>query len=42
MAAPPETRYAVSGGYHIAYQVAQDADRDIFYSPRIVKSQDVV
>jgi class 3 adenylate cyclase/pimeloyl-ACP methyl ester carboxylesterase len=35
MAATPETRYAGSGGYDIAYQVAQGADRDIFYAPRM-------
>ena len=34
MASTPETRYALSGGNHIAYQVADGAGRDILYLPR--------
>ena len=34
MASTPETRYAVSDGYHIAYQVADGGGRDILFVPR--------
>lgn len=42
MAATPETRYTLSGGYHIAYQVAEGADRDIFYVPRMTTPIDLL
>jgi class 3 adenylate cyclase/pimeloyl-ACP methyl ester carboxylesterase len=42
MAATPETRYTVSGGYHIAYQVAESADRDILYVPRMTTPIDLL
>jgi len=38
----PETRYAVSGGYHIAYQVAEGRDRDILYVPRTTTPIDLL
>jgi len=31
MASTPETRYALSAGNHIAYQVADGSGRDILY-----------
>jgi pimeloyl-ACP methyl ester carboxylesterase len=34
MASTPETRYALSSGNHIAYQVAEGAERDILYVSR--------
>src|SRR6266540_5214957 len=34
MRSMPETQYALSDGYHIAYQVAEGADRDILFAPR--------
>lgn len=42
MAATPETRYTDSGGYHIAYQVAEGADRDILYVPRMTTPIDLL
>ncbi|HZO35101.1 MAG TPA: adenylate/guanylate cyclase domain-containing protein [Gaiellaceae bacterium] len=42
MAPVPETRYAVSGGYHVAYQVAEGADRDILYVPRMTTPIDLL
>jgi len=42
MAATPETRYAVSSGYHVAYQVADGADRDIVYVPRTTTPIDLL
>jgi class 3 adenylate cyclase len=33
MAAAPETRYAVEGGYHFAYQVVSDSGPDLLYVP---------
>jgi class 3 adenylate cyclase/pimeloyl-ACP methyl ester carboxylesterase len=42
MASAPETRYTVSGGNHIAYQVTEGADRDIFYLPRITTPTDLL
>jgi class 3 adenylate cyclase/pimeloyl-ACP methyl ester carboxylesterase len=34
MRSMPETQYTLSDGYHIAYQVAEGADRDILFAPR--------
>ena len=43
MALPPETHYALSGGYHIAYQVADGvAERDILYAPRTTTPIDLL
>ena len=42
MAAPPETRYALSGGNHVAYQVANGSDRDILYAPRTTSPIDLL
>src|SRR5947207_10996131 len=43
MASTPETHYAVSGGYHIAYQVEDGvADRDILYVPRTTTPIDLL
>lgn len=42
MAATPETRYTVSGGYHVAYQVAEGAGRDILYAPRMTTPIDLL
>src|SRR5438270_1019273 len=43
MALPPETHYALSGGYPIAYQVADGAaDRDILYAPRTTTPIDLL
>src|SRR5262249_52501384 len=42
MAVMPETRYAVSGGYHIAYQVAERRGRDILYVSRTTTPIDLL
>jgi hypothetical protein len=42
MASTPETRYALSGGNHIAYQVADGAERDILYVPRTTAPIDLL
>ena len=42
MASTSETRYTVSGGYHVAYQVAEGADRDILFVPRMTTPIDVL
>jgi class 3 adenylate cyclase/pimeloyl-ACP methyl ester carboxylesterase len=42
MAATPETHYALSGGNHIAYQVADGAERDILYVPRTTTPIDLL
>lgn len=42
MAATPETRYTMSGGYHVAYQVAEGAGRDILYVPRMTTPIDLL
>jgi class 3 adenylate cyclase/pimeloyl-ACP methyl ester carboxylesterase len=43
MASAPETRYALSDGFHIAYQVADGAaDRDILYAPRTTTPIDLL
>ncbi len=42
MASTPETRYALSGGNHIAYQVADGAGRDILYVPRMAPPIDLL
>src|SRR5439155_17212916 len=43
MASAPETQYALSGSYHIAYQVADGAaDRDILYAPRTTTPIDLL
>src|SRR5438477_8534138 len=43
MASTPETQYVLSGGYHIAYQVADGAaDRDILYAPRTTTPIDLL
>ena len=43
MASAPETHYALSGGYHIAYQVAAGAgERDILYAPRTTTPIDLL
>jgi class 3 adenylate cyclase/pimeloyl-ACP methyl ester carboxylesterase len=42
MASRPETQYALSGGNHIAYQVADGADRDILYVPRTTTPIDLL
>jgi class 3 adenylate cyclase/pimeloyl-ACP methyl ester carboxylesterase len=42
MPSPPETQYALSGGYHIAYQVADGAERDILYAPRTTTPIDLL
>jgi len=38
----PETRYALSGGYRIAYQVVDGPDRDIFYASRTTTPIDLL
>src|SRR3989440_2243714 len=38
----PETHYALSSGNHIAYQVAEGADRDILYVPRTTTPIDLL
>src|SRR5437660_11514696 len=42
MAAPPETRYVLSGGNHIAYQVADGGERDLLYVPRTTTPIDLL
>src|SRR5207237_10250448 len=42
MASTPETRYALSVGNHIAYQVAEGAERDILYVPRTTTPIDLL
>ena len=42
MASTPETQYALSGGNHIAYQVADGAERDILYVPRTTTPIDLL
>ena len=42
MASTPETHYALSGGNHIAYQVADGAERDILYVPRTTTPIDLL
>ncbi|MFY9579046.1 MAG: adenylate/guanylate cyclase domain-containing protein [Gaiellaceae bacterium] len=42
MASTPETRYALSGGNHIAYQVTDGAERDILYVPRTTTPIDLL
>ncbi len=42
MAPAPETHYALSGGNHIAYQVADGAERDILYAPRTTTPIDLL
>jgi class 3 adenylate cyclase/pimeloyl-ACP methyl ester carboxylesterase len=42
MASTPQTRYALSGGNHIAYQVAHGAERDILYVPRTTTPIDLL
>src|SRR5205809_7976311 len=43
MASTPETHYAVSGSYHIAYQVEDGAaERDILYAPRTTTPIDLL
>src|SRR5438105_15792984 len=42
MASTPETQYALSGGNHITYQVADGAERDILYVPRTTTPIDLL
>jgi class 3 adenylate cyclase/pimeloyl-ACP methyl ester carboxylesterase len=42
MASPPETAYAISGGHHVAYQVAGEGDRDLLYVPRTTTPIDLL
>jgi class 3 adenylate cyclase/pimeloyl-ACP methyl ester carboxylesterase len=42
MALAPETRYALSDGHHIAYQVADGPDRDLLYAPRTTTPIDLL
>src|SRR5437588_8330025 len=42
MASTPETHYVLSGGNHIAYQVADGGERDILYVPRTTTPIDLV
>ena len=42
MASTPETQYVLSGGNHIAYQVADGAERDILYVPRTTTPIDLL
>ncbi len=42
MASTPETRYVLSDGNHIAYQVADGGERDILYVPRMTAPIDVL
>jgi class 3 adenylate cyclase/pimeloyl-ACP methyl ester carboxylesterase len=42
LASTPETQYAVSDGYHIAYQVTEGPDRDILYAPRTTTPIDLL
>jgi pimeloyl-ACP methyl ester carboxylesterase len=42
MAATPQTHYALSGDYHIAYQVTDGAERDILYAPRTTTPIDLL
>jgi class 3 adenylate cyclase/pimeloyl-ACP methyl ester carboxylesterase len=42
MASTPETQYVLSGGNHIAYQVADGAERDILYLPRTTTPIDLL
>jgi class 3 adenylate cyclase/pimeloyl-ACP methyl ester carboxylesterase len=42
MASTPEAHYALSGGNHIAYQVADGAERDILYVPRTTTPIDLL
>jgi class 3 adenylate cyclase/pimeloyl-ACP methyl ester carboxylesterase len=42
MASTPETQYALSGGNHIAYQVADRGERDILYVPRTTTPIDLL
>ncbi len=42
MASTPETRYALSDGNHIAYQVVDGAERDILYVPRTTAPIDLL
>jgi hypothetical protein len=42
MAPTPESQYVVSGGNHLAYQVADGAERDILYAPRTTTSIDLL
>jgi class 3 adenylate cyclase/pimeloyl-ACP methyl ester carboxylesterase len=40
--AVPETRYTVSGGYNIAYQVVDGPERDILFGPRTTTPIDLL
>src|SRR3981081_1541790 len=42
MASTPETRYALSGANHIAYQVADEGERAIIYVPRTTTPIDLL
>jgi pimeloyl-ACP methyl ester carboxylesterase len=42
MASTPDTQYALSGGNHVAYQVADGAERDILYVPRTTTPIDLL
>ena len=42
MAQVPETRYVLSDGCSIAYQVVDGPDRDIFFTPRTTTPIDLL